>query len=405
MSGDTSEEVADLDRRNFLKAVGAGVSLSTINLLSEDEAQIGDITYNPEEEVPYVAGWKNHFDEDWNVTKEPVYNTMPVEKWNNIQATEAASQELNSVLESSDLKDGYLGIIETSDEESSTGRRLEVAVSTEAPHTKKEIRNNIPATITGESALSEEEVDIPINIREMKIENHSHECYSQPYKRFDDVPGAAPIYTTDPGGPGCTAGPYVHDEYGLGWITAKHVVEEEGKIVELAEDAHFGTGRNIGEVRDMHFDGFDISAPNDDSAIDVAYIQRTVADKEPYEWIAAEDYLDNADLPITTVLSDQELKARIGDTDWNLKRQGQSTCRTTSYVEDVYKDDGDNIVGVLLNKGNSEGGDSGGPYFHEINGEAYIAGVHKGSHPDNGKAYATTAETTENVLDGNWLTQ
>jgi len=50
-----------------------------------------------------------------------------------------------------------------------------------------------------------------------------------------------------------------------------------------------------------------------------------------------------------------------------------------------------------------QGGDSGGPFFHERNGEAYMVGVIKGT--ENGYDYATTAETTKDVLNGNWLTQ
>lgn len=38
------------------------------------------------------------------------------------------------------------------------------------------------------------------------------------------------------------------------------------------------------------------------------------------------------------------------------------------------------------------------------NGDAYIAGVHHAS-TSSGEPVATTAETTENILNGNWMAQ
>jgi len=61
------------------------------------------------------------------------------------------------------------------------------------------------------------------------------------------------------------------------------------------------------------------------------------------------------------------------------------------------------IIGVGLGNNMIQGGDSGGLFFHESNGEAYMVGVIKGI--EEGFDYGTTAETTENVLSGNWLTQ
>ncbi|MDY6771563.1 MAG: twin-arginine translocation signal domain-containing protein, partial [Candidatus Nanohaloarchaea archaeon] len=61
MTDDATGNGLDMDRRTFLKSAGAlGISATAIDFKSGDEAQIGDITYNPKEEVPYVAGWKNH---------------------------------------------------------------------------------------------------------------------------------------------------------------------------------------------------------------------------------------------------------------------------------------------------------------------------------------------------------
>jgi hypothetical protein len=73
------------------------------------------------------------------------------------------------------------------------------------------------------------------------------------------------------------------------------------------------------------------------------------------------------------------------------------------YVDEIVRDG--EIVGVKLHDDLTEGGDPGGPYFHKESGEAYMCGVHKGIADSNGNSYATTAETTEDVLPGDWLTQ
>ena len=70
----------------------------------------------------------------------------------------------------------------------------------------------------------------------------------------------------------------------------------------------------------------------------------------------------------------------------------------------MFRDDNNEIVGFTLDDDYTDTGDSGGPYFHKESGEAYMCGVHKGTDSD-GNSYATTAETTEDVLPGDWLTQ
>jgi len=425
MSGDTSnDDTTELDRRNFLKAVGAGVSLSAIDLLSDDEAQIGDITYNPEEEVPYVAGWKNHFDEDWDVTKEPMYDIMSIKQWDQIQSTRDAIDTLSKTLLASELDEDDFLFLQTTDETSPNGRRIDIAYHGDGGYSEDHLRNMFPSTVPGKGDHIETAFDIPIDIRQMDIsleacnsddpDDCDDTCYAQPndgdYRKFDDVSGSAPIFTTDNNKlSGCTAGPYVHSTYGAGWITARHVVSDDnddalGHEVNLAARVcEEWVDEDLGEVEDAYYDERETQELSTKTEIDLAFIEKTASDKTAHEWISSPGYLSNEGLPLTTVIADKELEKVEGNTGWNLNVQGQRTCRSESYVDTVVHDTDGNVIGGLLDDHYTNNTDSGGSVFHERDGEAYICGVHIGCAA--GKSYFNTAETTEDYLDGNWKAQ
>jgi hypothetical protein len=316
------DDTLEMNRRNVLKAVGAGVSLSAIHLLDEDEAQIGDITYNPEEEIPYVAGWSNKMDSNGEIVKEPFYKTMEVEKWDKMQATNDAIEETGELLQDAlpQANDAF-GILESIDNDSPTGRRLDVTLKEDVPYTEDEIRNLLPAQVTGQAEVSNETFEVPVGISKVEVNKDSHECYDTKYPAYDDVPGAAPIGVDEGDGVrgiGCTAGPYVHDDYGIGWITAKHVIDEsvDDEVWQLEDEDTLGSV--IGEVRDQAEETY-----NGDTWVDTAYILRTVSGKSPHEWIPNKDYTDNEDHPITIVIADTELKAQEGNKAGTSRHKGK----------------------------------------------------------------------------------
>ena len=387
-----------LNRREFVRGVGAAGISGNVLTLDRNIAQIGDVSFDPNEEVAYVAGWSNNLKENGEVEKEPMYKTMSQEKWDRLQATEDAAQQLGDVLENSELQEDWIGFLESIDENSDTGQRLDVALTKEAPYTEEEVMEYFPSKVAGQADIKDEALEIPVDIETIDFEKTS---YSEPYEQFDDVPGAAPVISpSTPDASGCTAGPFYHNNYGVGWITARHVVDDSngayGNKVELAEGLYSGSGEVIGEVRDSEF--------STNKIVDIAYALRTINGKTPHEWIAGEDYNVNEDIPITTVFADTELEAQKGNQRWNISLQGQTSGRKTSYIDNIYRDNNGDIAGIGLADSIGQDGDSGGPHFQERNGDAYIAGVHHAS-TSSGEPVATTAETTENILNGNWMTQ
>lgn len=203
---------------------------------------------------------------------------------------------------------------------------------------------------------------------------------------------------------GCTAGAYVHDTHGVGWITAQHTVGTDnsessaiGTIVNLLEDEQNISSNTIGEVKDA----FHQTSP---SEIDVAYILRTVSNRDPHSWIANNSYTDNEGHDVVGVVTDTTLALNAVDSSWEVEVQGKETCQSTSSDHDLVYNGNTNLVGIKLDSHYTEPGDSGGPYFHVSGGDAYICGVHVGETKD-GFSYGNTAETVENRLNGNWLTQ
>jgi len=411
----------EVDRRNFLKAVGVGVSLSAIDLLSEDEAQIGDITYNPDEEVPYVAGWKNHFDGDEFLEKEPVYGTMSIEQWDRIHATRDAIETIGAYIQESDLNDDEFLILQTTDESSDVGRQIEtVHLGDNKPQEELEesLEDLVPSSLEGHKAIEDDEVPIPISTSEIELGSEAcvkdNTCYgvsNNEFPIYDDVPGGAPVkpYSKNVAN---VAGPFSTPSDGAGWATAYHVVNDGdpiGNNVFLAQNnCEDYPGEKIGDVADGHLEKRSVQEVNEKIEIDVAYIENTVSDKDPHEWIASKDYQDNEDIPLTTVIADTELEMVEGDTGWNLYVQGHKSCREgPSHVDTVIHDLNGEVIGGLMDDHYTDDGDSGGPVFHKRDGEAYICGVHKGyvEHNGNTKSHFVTAQTTETYLGGNWMVQ
>lgn len=395
--------IVESNRREFLKNAGTlGLSANIVNL-DDNLAKIGDMAFDPDDEVAYVAGWSNKIDDNGDVKKDPMYKTMSHEKWANLQATNSAARQIGRELDNmAPEKNHQISIIESIDKNSDTGRRLDVAIMEDGVY--ESVLQDISRMVGGEAEIIDEKLKVPVGVTELDFRGQNHECYSTPYEEFDDVPAAAPMRAPATSlKPGCTAGPYIHDQHGEGWITAEHVVEDIGNEVLLSENGHRATHSAIGEVQDCY------SESGNDYVIDIAFINDAEANKTPYEWIADEDYSGNSDIPITTVLADIELEAQQGNSGWNINMQGQANCRQESYVHDMMRDSNGEIVGFLLDDEYSEDGDSGGPYFHERDGEAYMAGVHTGVFeggfftPD--RSGGNTAETVEELLNGDWMTQ
>lgn len=397
---DQSDDESELNRRNFLKGVGAvGISAAAINHISENEATIGDISYNPQEEVPYVAGWRNEIS-DGEVNKEPFYDTVSVDKWDNVQATRDAIETLGNILQNEfESPDQHFSILGSTDEDSPTGRRIDLSINKESPYSVSELEEFLPDQATGKAAISEKEYDIPVGLRQGGIGQQSHSCYEDNYPLYDNVPAAAPIIADATMEGGNTAGAFWHGDNGIGWVTNYHVVDDGspvGNIVSLLDD-NDSAADTIGEVSDAYYEG--------GGEVDIAHILRTVSGKEPHEWIPRIDYSDNEEHAVVGVISDQKLENNVGNSNWKLSAQGHATCRSVGHIYDVEYSTSGELVGVIMDADYTQDGDSGGVLYYYDGSDAHICGVIVGPDKDTGHTYGTTAETTEDRFNGAWMTQ
>ncbi|MDY6771293.1 MAG: hypothetical protein SV186_05065, partial [Candidatus Nanohaloarchaea archaeon] len=372
-------------------------------------------TYNPKEEVPYVAGWKNHFDGEDLEQQEPLYSSMSIDDWDQLQAKRNAIKALGEELEKSYMNEDKFVFLSSNDNE----RKIEINYLGDNSFDAEGLKERLPDSVTGHKPEADEDVDFATDIKQGQL--HTQDSYDQPngdYKLFDDVSGGAPILAVDNNvAAGCTAGPFVHSNQGKGWVTNYHVVKDTssednyGNVVAQAAgpSSFYSSNEKIGEL-EYWWDEDESSPQTSTSApIDLAFVGDTEPDKTPHEWIAGPDYLDNEDLPVTVVIADVELENVEGDSNWNLKAQGQATGRNDSYVDTVVYDSNGEVIAGMLDASYTEDGDSGGPVFHEINGEAYMCGVIVGEASPSDewgyKTYFNTAQTVEEYLDGQWDAQ
>ncbi|MDY6770727.1 MAG: hypothetical protein SV186_02080 [Candidatus Nanohaloarchaea archaeon] len=388
MTDDTTGNDLDMDRRTFLKSAGAlGISASAIDFISEDKAQIGDITYNPQEEVPYVAGWDYVTDDKGQlIEKDPFYNVIGKETWRKHRQTDQAVQKTRKYLQQHFSPEEGVLLSITDDNSSPTDEKIKVMYDEEGPVSEEFLKSSLEEL---QSQVLTGKPDIPLEVAEHKV--NEQVCQYED-KLYTEVPGGAPITELNSEEVGTAAASYYHPEHGQGWATAAHVVNDTGN--PIAEYAVSGTAF-IGESKEYVKTAF-----ND---IDVAYIEEQ-SNEVPVPWIANKDYSDNKDLPVKGKISNQELREQKGNTDWHLHLQGDNTCRDHDYVSEIIEGIYGNLNSIVVGDSTlTQGGDSGGPIFRISDGDAYMAGVIRGDYNGNGTV-GTSAERTEEVLDGNFMT-
>jgi len=378
-----------MGRRRFMENLaGLGVSGTTLQYLEQDD--LSEVTEDPEEEIPYVAAWKNvGRAEDGTVQREPVYDTIPREEWERRQATFNARKQIGEQLQ--DMPgECKLGITDT--ESSPTGFAVTVGVSEKQHEVNQEIdqtevESMLPTELTGKISEVEDEVefeDIPVKLRS-ETTALSGGRYSTGSIE-NQVPAGVSISTTVTGG--TLNAPFHSNEYGDGWATAGHVVIEEGgsgdNRVDLRRNSNY---IYIGDSRDEH------RPENSFDNLDYAFVE-ALDSKEPSEWIVSPDG-SSEEYSIGGIVTDEALSNNVGNEDYEVLGQGSSSGRLSGYIDNIDGWPGIESVKTTFDTSN---GDSGGPIFHLDGDTAYIAGI---MFKDQATVTeSTTAQTVEEELGG-----
>lgn len=389
-----------MGRRRFMENLaGIGVSATTLDYLEQDE--LADITHNPEEEVPFIEGYRSTRNENGQVIdREPFYDTISREKWERQEATDDTLQKVGEMLQNYLEPNSNIILSRTIAEHSPTEYGVAVKVPrTSDSATRDEIEDLLPTNLSGgveDGANAIEWAKIPVDVKEIEFENASgsvEQTCTASSTSSDDLPGGVPMYTSS-GGSGTLSTPISDPDYGTCWVTAGHVVDENQKKIYL----NINDSDLIGESRKYTLEKGEF--------LEFALVQPT-SEETPAYAIASPDYSDFNDIPVDGMITDEALERHQGDTSYELATQGKSTGRMEGqYITDLNKPyDGDlgDTYAVQTSK-TVEDGDSGGPLYKPAPdntcGYALIAGNVNGRDTSNGGTFSTTAETIEDRTGG-----
>lgn len=252
---------------------------------------------------------------------------------------------------------------------------------------RTEVESMLPAELTGKLLEGEDEVefqDIPIKVRE-ETDTLSSGRYNA--SSIDDqVPAGVSISTSVTGG--TLNAPFHSNEYGDGWVTAGHVVIEDGGSGNNRVDLRRNSNSiYIGDSRDEHrpesiFDN-----------LDYAFVE-PLDSKDPSEWIVSPDG-SSEQYSIGGIVTDEALSNNVGNQDYEVLGQGATSGRLSGYIDNI---DGWPGIESVKTTFNVNDGDSGGPIFHLDGDTAYIAGI---IFKDGATvSESTTAQTVEDELGG-----
>lgn len=400
MSDSKISQLRQMGRRRFLNTLGKmGISATTLSYITKDS--LAELTGDLEETVPYVA-YLEHTNHEAVVQgteapkRKPIYETIPYDKWVQIEARNHAAQKIQKQIQSftsSDLvSTGIRSIV------SGHKRRniIEVDYTTLRTTTGKTfepdvnfstVQERIPDKIdgkAGEGGDSRTITDIPIRINKVEHIQQS-DCYFDEYR---PVPAGCWIETSSEKG---TTGAVATDkETGNDvLLTAAHVVSSSE--TEVHQPYEFD--ETIGAAGRVKKDG---------DKFDAATIEPTELVTRDFARSGGNSYMG---WPIKGIVAWDKIKNNVGNTDYKLYLQGHKTCRNKGYITEKTNAPFDLSCDLTFQINvDSESGDSGGPHFDvrtdsDGNEVAYIAGIHGWQGDTDSEAKATAMKAVENCLN------
>lgn len=392
-------ELLRMGRRRFTKALaGLGVSGATLGAITKPA--LADLNYDPESEVPRLFGYQhtNHDElgsDDVRPEREPLYYTIPREKWAVVESAHDARQRVSERLRSlpSAAKVGVRTrtsgqrrrkevVVEHVTRVTPSGRVISPSASFE--QFEERVKDTLPDSIDGvagrETDAATTVSDIPITVEKRRITQELY--YDYEYRNYGAPSGCV---IRNPSGAAGTLGTLAYDnDIGANvMVTAAHVLRDDdgNSYNDVYQNTDGVSSDHLGNVNQKKIIGhgdFDVGVI-DDLDIDGHYG-------------FAKDSSDSYQGPmINGSMSKTTLKDHEGDSSYALKKQGARTARTSGYVDTVYDTDFRTTI-------STKKGDSGSPVFRTSSTDrAYIGGIHGGSA--NGYGYHTVMESVENEFN------
>lgn len=384
---------SSMGRRRFMENLaGVGVSASTLSHLTQED--FDNIVDDVDDEIPYVAYIENKSKEPGEAPeREPIYKTVPRERWERQQTSLDAAARTNEIIED-ELEDSSIDALLTT-MDSPTEYGVKVRVPQEAsPRSVEEVETLLPTEMEGytdEDNPSKRE-GIPITVEESKEDLFCDYNYVD----LSGIPGGHPI--NGGAGQGTITGSFHSNTYGDGLVSAGHVLGTNNQIVQEITEK-----KDDGElITDLIGRARDISIQNDNN-IDCGYIEPN-SDHSASSAISGPQN-QSTDYSINGIVTDWEIYNNfLGNSNYEVKLQGQKSCRKSGQVTGVKPNTGSpNDIEAVVAGPLMGDGDSGGPIFYTTSSnDAYLVGNIVGG-AGVFETKGTTAETIEETLEGDFF--
>ena len=389
------EKLDRMGRRRFLNTLGKfGVSATSLNYLTQDS--VGQVVDDLEEEVPYVEFLRHTNHEKIGPgtipKREPVWDTIPREKWVRVRSAHNAAQSLNERLT---RKFGSPWISAAVTSRNGDSYQKEIVVKyTELEHANGEVsapsvafskvEDALPNSVSGQvkDGKNTRVIEgIPVRIEQFEIVE-SVSCPGDVYAtEYDKIPGGC----ATEGGTCCT--PAVDSSGSEAMIHCAHLNE-----TYLSQPDESTSGA------DLKLNNSISSGSND-----MADYRPNFPDKDTgfLQWRLADDDGTVKAPEIYGIVSWETLQNKEG-TDYTLKQQGNTTGTESGTITNtVVKSSGAKNVWTNCH---SAGGDSGGPVYREFYNsqlnryEAYIAYINSW-HSSNSDGQCPGDDSGGNALE------
>lgn len=391
-----------MGKRRFLKTMaGLGVSGAALQYLSREN--LANLTDNPDDQVPRLS--RVRFKNPKKYTEppisnsppemEPVFYTIPRDRWEYIEGTYAAAERVRSILSNKlpaassisvgvgpiysggnrDLGVKVINLTPGWEIDSSNEPADDMPLGSFNPVSTDKIRSQVPSSVTGyiqpgsgkqDSTYRREDVSTIVEERTIERQayfNHHYrpvpggcQIWDQESISYNYGTSATPIYSTK------------LNKHVL--LTAGHLYDNKSDISNQPK-YNFTKPNKIGEVSQRKvYNKFDAATIDPNNHTDLIYrLACTRGD-------------DCLSYGIRGYIGEDELRDNSDNSSYYLNLQGRTTGSsqgTIDFLEDATFGGGNDVTRIWLNV-DSDSGDSGGPHFKlvdEANGiGAYIAGVH-----------------------------
>lgn len=389
---DTTRDLRGYGRRRFVKTLGAmGVSANALRYLTQDELE--DLTGDPSDRIP-ILSFLRHANHDEFVAsirdgtpveleREPVYEVVDRERWAVVEAAHDAAGRIRRRVDDP-LVDVGVRTARTGGGHSE--KRVVVSHTTIESHagvlepdtTVAALEERLPATADGAmgaGSYRRELQDVPVVVDSRRIVDEDNPYYDG---KYSPVPAGVQMEDANDTS-GYTLGTPAQDESGEAiWVTAGHAYFNNDKETVLAYQDEYD-GQWLGEMQHYTDDGeqdavygFNDSQPD----LDAAVIRKAGSGRSRKFDIGSDSWWEDYEgWPVKGAVSWDRIKYNEDNSGFSIYLQGANSGRQEGTITEVYDD-------YFTTDASHGGGDSGGPHFEVVDGDSYIAGIHKGGGGD-----------------------